>query len=351
MTASESAAGPTGILTATATTSFVAAVTEPPIFSGPTSFSIQEALTIPLTGIAVTAVDSDDTLGAMATLSGLSSGWTLFDGTTALAATGGVVTLPTADLGSLAILSPDNGGESDTLTLTANSSEHGVTATGSEILTISATGAAEAPTFGPTTTWSGSTSEITLSGLSVTPDDSDDTLSATLSGVPSGWTVADPGMTTITGTSVGASGIIPVGDLGSLVVTPPGTGGSVELTLTVSSSESGDTLSVAETLTVSATGGTDPSAVGAASADNSGFAIDLADLAFGSNMSLSYADNGSGGGTLTVDNGTQVVDLALLGQYAAAGFQAHSDPGGGTLITYSPQTSATEAASLTNPNH
>ena len=82
-----------------------------------------------------------------------------------------------------------------------------------------------------------------------------------------------------------------------------------------------------------------------------GDAIDLADLAFGSNTALSYTDNGAGGGTLTVDNGVQVVDLALLGQYAAAGFQAHSDPGGGTLITYSPQTSSADATSLTNLSH
>jgi len=82
-----------------------------------------------------------------------------------------------------------------------------------------------------------------------------------------------------------------------------------------------------------------------------GDAIDLTDLAFGSNMALGYTDNGAGAGVVTVGNAVQVVDLALLGQYAAAGFQAQSDPGGGTLITYTLQTSASDATSLTNLSH
>ncbi|MFI4948530.1 MAG: beta strand repeat-containing protein, partial [Alphaproteobacteria bacterium] len=90
---------------------------------------------------------------------------------------------------------------------------------------------------------------------------------------------------------------------------------------------------------------------GAISGFAGGDATDLTDLAFESQTALSYTGNGAGGGTLTVDNGTQTIDLALLGQYAAAGFQAHRDPGGGTLITYSPQTSAAEAISLTNLGH
>jgi hypothetical protein len=90
---------------------------------------------------------------------------------------------------------------------------------------------------------------------------------------------------------------------------------------------------------------------GAVSGFAAGDAIDLTDLAFGSKTALSYSDNGASGGTLTVDNGMQVIDLALLGQYAAAGFQAHSDSGGGTLITYSPQTSSADATSLTNLSH
>ena len=82
-----------------------------------------------------------------------------------------------------------------------------------------------------------------------------------------------------------------------------------------------------------------------------GDAIDLTDLAFGSDTALSYIDNGAGGGVVTVGNAVQVVGLALLGQYAAAGFHAQGDPGGGTLITYSLQTSSSDAISLTNLSH
>jgi hypothetical protein len=89
---------------------------------------------------------------------------------------------------------------------------------------------------------------------------------------------------------------------------------------------------------------------GAVSGFAAGDAIDLTDLAFGSNLALSYTDNGAGGGVITVGNAVQVVDLALLGQYAAAGFQAERDPGGGTLITYTLQTSTSDVP-LTIPNH
>jgi hypothetical protein len=44
--------------------------------------------------------------------------------------------------------------------------------------------------------------------------------------------------------------------------------------------------------------------------------------------------------------------LALLGQYAAAGFHAAADQGGGTIITYTPgQTSTTDPTLLSNPQH
>jgi hypothetical protein len=389
VTASESATGPSGNLTATGTTSFavtVNPVAEAPTFGGPTLFIGIEQTGFTLTGLSATG-DSDDTLST--TLSGVPSGWTIADPgvTTITGADGGASgTIPAGDLGSLVVFTPDAGGEAATLTLTVTSSEGGSTATGSELLTISATGVGETPSFSPTTLWSGSAgSGITLSGLAASGD-SDDTLSpATLTGLTPGWTLVDP----VSGATFASSSItgIPVADLGSLVVTAPSSPATATdfLTLTVGSSEGGATATASEVLTVVAAGsgsGTASAAemleFGAASAASTSFAtgaagtlkldqsaasggvisgfaagdsIDLTDLAYASNLALSYADNGSGGGTLTVSNGAQVVDLALLGQYAAAGFRAQSDPGGGTLITYSPQTSATDVASLTNPGH
>jgi hypothetical protein len=49
------------------------------------------------------------------------------------------------------------------------------------------------------------------------------------------------------------------------------------------------------------------------------------------------ADNGNGGGgKLTVGDGVNAANLALLGQYAAAGFSTSVDAGGGTVVTYDP---------------
>jgi large repetitive protein len=68
-----------------------------------------------------------------------------------------------------------------------------------------------------------------------------------------------------------------------------------------------------------------------------GDALDLADIGFAAGTTLSYAaDIGGTRGTLTVSDGTHTASLALLGQYAAAGFQDAADTGAGTLVTYVP---------------
>jgi hypothetical protein len=64
-------------------------------------------------------------------------------------------------------------------------------------------------------------------------------------------------------------------------------------------------------------------------------AIDLGDIAFGGSDTLAYAANAGGtGGMLMVGDGTHNINLALLGQYAAAEFATAPDPGGGTVVTY-----------------
>src|SRR5207302_353132 len=147
VTASESAVGPTGLLTAAATATFVVSVTdvaEAPTFSGPTVFSGSEepGSTITLSGIAVSG-DGDDILSA-ATVTGIPSGWTLYDGATALGAPGGTATFAAGDIGALRITAPDQGGETAVLTLTVTSREgsSGPSATGSETLTVTAFGVA-----------------------------------------------------------------------------------------------------------------------------------------------------------------------------------------------------------------
>src|SRR5260370_9924492 len=91
----------------------------------------------------------------------------------------------------------------------------GVGASAVEILTVNASGVAEAPVFGATSVWSGSEEAgITLSGLSATGD-SDDSLSATLSGIPAGWTVPDGATALSNGAAFAAA------HLGPPVVTAP----------------------------------------------------------------------------------------------------------------------------------
>ena len=266
VTAIETALGPTGTQTATATTSFVVTVidvAEPPAFGATTSWSGSEEGAITLSGLSATG-DPDDTLSA--TLSGISAGWTVRDGETAL--TNGQA-FAAADLGSLVVTSPDGGGETATLTLTVRSSEGSSTATGSELLTVVASGVAEPPTFGTTTAWSGGES-VTLSGLSATGD-SDDTLSATFTGLSLNWTLVDTrSNSAFTGTSIT---MVPVSDLGSLVVVasgspPPPPAASTSpaaptsatdlLTLTINSSEGNTTASGSETLSVTATARAEP---------------------------------------------------------------------------------------------
>jgi hypothetical protein len=71
-----------------------------------------------------------------------------------------------------------------------------------------------------------------------------------------------------------------------------------------------------------------------------GDSIDLADFAYGTGArpSLVFTPTGTStnpGGTLTLTDGKLVANIALVGQYSAAGFHEQIDSGGtGTLITY-----------------
>jgi hypothetical protein len=81
-----------------------------------------------------------------------------------------------------------------------------------------------------------------------------------------------------------------------------------------------------------------------------GDSLDLADIAFGPGATLGYSQNTAGtGGTLTLSDGVHTASIALMGQYAAAGFQEGADAGGGSIITYIPPTSPTQ--SLVSPGH
>jgi len=64
--------------------------------------------------------------------------------------------------------------------------------------------------------------------------------------------------------------------------------------------------------------------------------IDLSSLAYQGNGSPTYSSTGPNTGTLAVTQGTNTINIALLGSYLANSFVASSDGHGGTLVTDPP---------------
>jgi hypothetical protein len=61
--------------------------------------------------------------------------------------------------------------------------------------------------------------------------------------------------------------------------------------------------------------------------------IDLGDIRFGADTTLSYTANSSDtGGTLSLSDGSHIANIALFGQYTAASFTSRIDGSGGTII-------------------
>jgi hypothetical protein len=60
-------------------------------------------------------------------------------------------------------------------------------------------------------------------------------------------------------------------------------------------------------------------------------AIDLADVSYGSSTQVTFLGNDSGG-TLTITNGTQTANIALVGDYLSSNWTLTSDGDGGTTV-------------------
>ena len=60
-------------------------------------------------------------------------------------------------------------------------------------------------------------------------------------------------------------------------------------------------------------------------------ALDLADVSYGANTTVSFSGNVNGG-TLTVTNGSETAHIALLGDYLSSGWTLSSDGHGGTVV-------------------
>jgi hypothetical protein len=81
---------------------------------------------------------------------------------------------------------------------------------------------------------------------------------------------------------------------------------------------------------------------------NNGDVIDLSDVSLAGLKPLSYVQNTSASGTLTVSDGAHTAAITLLGQYMANAFHPGSDGGPGTAIVYQP---ASPEATLTTSQH
>src|SRR5260370_69292 len=201
----------------------------------------REEAGITLSGLRA-AGDGDDTLSA--TLSGIPAGWTVKDGAVVLSNGAGFAA---SDLGSLVVTAPDQGGESAFLT-DRKSVVEGERVDPGGRRSIKKKRNAEVSVFCITRVWRDREEECNWRREVCASDDGDDTLSATLSGIPAGWTVKDGAVVLSNGAGFAAS------DLGLLVVTAPDQGGeSAFLTLTVSTAEGGGTSAV-EILSVTASG-------------------------------------------------------------------------------------------------
>ena len=66
-------------------------------------------------------------------------------------------------------------------------------------------------------------------------------------------------------------------------------------------------------------------------------ALDLADVSYGANTTASFSGNAEGG-TLTVTDGTDTAQIALLGNYLTSGWTLSSDGHGGTVVVDPPLT-------------
>jgi hypothetical protein len=161
---------------------------------------------------------------------------------------GGVWTVDAADLGSLEITPPENFSGSMNLQVTATSTDGSDTAANTASFTVTVAADADAPNATAQNVSGDEDSAISLN-LSASLTDSSETLSAQITGVPSGASLS-------AGTDQGGGvWTIDPADLGALTVTPPSDfSGTMNLQLEATSTDGSDTATTNAAFTVTVAG-------------------------------------------------------------------------------------------------
>ncbi|SIO49174.1 hypothetical protein SAMN05443247_06378 [Bradyrhizobium erythrophlei] len=322
------------------------AAENPSLGEGNSSITVTENAATAL-GLTLSAFDADDSLSV--TITGVPSGATFNAGTLV----GSTLTISAAQLttlGGLANLTITTADAGGTLAITATNSEGG---SASENLTVNVNPAAENPTLGEGAgTITVTENAATALGLTLSAFDADDSLSVTITGVPSGATF-NAGTLVGSTLTISAAQLTTLGGLANLKITTADAGGTLAITAT--NSEGG---SASENLTVSVNPAAENPSLGEGNSsitvtENAATALGLTLSAFDADDSLSVTITGVPSGA-TFNAGTLVgstltisaAQLTTLGGLANLKITT-ADAGGTLAITATNSEGGTASENLT----
>jgi hypothetical protein len=267
---------------------------------------------------AVTDTDGSETLSV--SISDIPDGAVLMSGGQAITVTDGVAEIDPAQLADLTIIPPADFSGSFDLTVTSTATEaSGDTATSSGTLTVDVAGVADAPTLETSDTSGLEDGAIALNIDAGTTDDSE-SLSVTISGVPSGATLS-------AGTDNGdGTWTLSSNDLNGLTITPPAdSDNDFTLGVTATSTDGTDTEVATGSIAVDVTGVADTPTLdltAASGSEDNAIGLDITsavtDTDGSETLSVTISDipDGavlmSGGQAITVTDGVAEVDPGQL---------------------------------------
>ena len=251
VTANNTTAGETASSAAQTIAVTVNPVAETPVLTlGSTTATVAEGSTVTLPSITASGVDGDDTVTV--TIAGLAAGATITDSADSTVFSGSSFTLRGAEVGSTLTLH-DGGNEGNfTLTVTANNTTAGETASSAaQTIALTVNPAAETPvlTLGGTTATVAEGSTVALPSITASGMDGDDTVTLTIAGLAAGATITDSvDATVFSGSSFTLSGA----EVGSTLTLHDGSNeGNFTLTVTANNTTAGETASsAAQTIAV-----------------------------------------------------------------------------------------------------